>query len=98
MAKTKPLKFIMALLSILFLSCAAFAQSNALQEDRIKKLEETLAAAQSAGDNAWMLIACALGLLMTCPGLALFYGGIVRRENVLATNMQRFIVNALVSA
>ena len=49
-----------------------------------------------AGDTAWMLISTALVMLMT-PGLALFYGGMVRRKNVLGTIMQSFIVLALIS-
>lgn len=51
----------------------------------------------SAGDTAWVLISSALVLLMTAPGLALFYGGMVRRKNVLSTLMQSFILTALVS-
>lgn len=46
----------------------------------------------SAGDTAWMLTATALVLLMTIPGLALFYGGMVRKKNVLATVMQSFAI------
>src|SRR4051794_36725513 len=42
----------------------------------------------SAGDTAWMLTSAALVLMMTGPGLALFYGGLVRRKNVLSTMMQ----------
>ena len=42
----------------------------------------------SGGDVAWILTACALVLMMTLPGLALFYGGMVRRQNVLSTLMQ----------
>jgi Amt family ammonium transporter len=44
------------------------------------------------GDTAWMLICCALVLMMTLPGLALFYGGMVRKKNVLATLMQSFSI------
>ena len=44
----------------------------------------------SAGDTAWMLTSAALVLMMTGPGLALFYSGLVRRKNVLATMMQSF--------
>ncbi|MGH8013488.1 MAG: ammonium transporter, partial [Candidatus Binataceae bacterium] len=55
------------------------------------------AAQVSAGDTAWVLISSALVLLMTAPGLALFYGGMVRRKNVLATLMQSFILAAMVS-
>jgi Amt family ammonium transporter len=49
------------------------------------------------GDTAWMLTSAALVLMMTGPGLALFYGGLVRRKNVLATMMQSFILMAAVS-
>ncbi len=49
----------------------------------------------SAGDTAWMLTATALVLLMTIPGLALFYGGMVRKKNVLATIMQSFAICCL---
>jgi Amt family ammonium transporter len=50
-----------------------------------------------AGDTAWVLTSSALVLMMTAPGLALFYGGMVRRKNVLATLMQSFILMALIS-
>ena len=50
-----------------------------------------------AGNTAWMLTATALVLLMTIPGLALFYGGMVRKKNVLATMMQSFAICALVA-
>jgi len=49
------------------------------------------------GDTAWMLSSTALVLLMTIPGLALFYGGMVRKKNVLATLMQSFSICALVT-
>jgi Amt family ammonium transporter len=49
------------------------------------------------GDTAWMLTSAALVLMMTGPGLALFYSGLVRRKNVLATMMQSFILMAVVS-
>ncbi len=51
----------------------------------------------SAGDNAWMLISAALVLMMTGPGLALFYCGLVRRRNVLGTMMQSFAMMAAVT-
>src|SRR5580658_407781 len=51
----------------------------------------------SAGDNAWMLTSAALVLLMTGPGLALFYGGLVRRKNVLSTMMQSFAMMCIVT-
>src|SRR5688572_891542 len=51
----------------------------------------------NTGDHAWMLVSVALVLMMTGPGLALFYGGLVRRKNVLSTMMQSFILMAVVS-
>src|SRR5271165_845039 len=50
-----------------------------------------------SGDTAWMLASTALVLMMTIPGLALFYGGMVRKKNVLATLMQSFIICCLVT-
>jgi hypothetical protein len=64
---------------------------------RITALEAAAKSAQSAGDNAWMLTSAALVLMMTGPGLALFYGGLVRRKNVLSTMMHSFIMMALVT-
>ncbi|MBI1354163.1 MAG: ammonium transporter [Acidobacteria bacterium] len=54
-------------------------------------------AAVDSGDNAWMLLCSALVLMMTGPGLALFYGGLVRKKNVLATMMQSFAMMALMT-
>jgi Amt family ammonium transporter len=51
----------------------------------------------NAGDTAWVLVASALVLLMTIPGLAFFYGGLVRRKNVLSILMQCFIIAAVIS-
>jgi ammonium transporter, Amt family len=50
-----------------------------------------------SGDTAWMLTSVALVLMMTIPGLALFYGGMVRKKNALATVMQSFMVTCLVT-
>src|SRR5258707_14707595 len=50
-----------------------------------------------SGDTAWMLTSTALVLMMTIPGLALFYGGMVRKKNVLATVAQSFAVVCLVT-
>ena len=55
------------------------------------------APAVNTGDTAWMLTATALVLMMTIPGLALFYAGMVRKKNVLATMMQSFSIAALVA-
>ena len=49
------------------------------------------------GDTAWMLTSALLVLMMTAPGLALFYGGMVRQKNALATLMQSFIIMAVIS-
>src|SRR5687768_4846492 len=51
----------------------------------------------NSGDTAWMLTSSALVLMMTGPGLALFYGGLVRKKNVLATMMQSFVLMAVVT-
>jgi ammonium transporter, Amt family len=50
-----------------------------------------------SGDTAWMLSSTALVLLMTVPGLALFYGGMVRKKNILATLMQSFAITCIVT-
>ncbi len=66
-------------------------------ETRLANVEAAAKAAQSAGDNAWMLTSAALVLMMTGPGLALFYGGLVRRKNVLSTMMHSFALMAVVT-
>jgi Amt family ammonium transporter len=65
--------------------------------DRIAKLEQQVADAKGSADNAWMLMCAALVLMMTGPGLALFYGGLVRKKNVLGTMMQSFAMMAIVT-
>ncbi len=55
------------------------------------------AAALDSGDTAWMLTATVLVLMMTIPGVALFYGGMVRKKNVLGTVMQSFTVTCLIT-
>src|SRR5436853_95845 len=64
---------------------------------RIARLEQQVAEAKGSADNAWMLVSSALVLMMTGPGLALFYGGLVRKKNVLATMMQSFAMMAIVT-
>jgi len=64
---------------------------------RLTALEAAAKSAQSAGDNAWMLVSAALVLMMTGPGLALFYGGLVRRKNVLGTMMHSFVMMGLIT-
>jgi ammonium transporter, Amt family len=89
------------LLCFLLLPTAVFAQAvspaSVTIETKLAALEAATKSAQSAGDNAWMLMSAALVLMMTGPGLALFYGGLVRKKNVLATMMQSFILMAVVT-
>lgn len=59
--------------------------------------EAAAAPAINSGDTAWMLISTALVLFMTIPGLALFYGGMVRAKNVLSVMMQCFAITGLIS-
>lgn len=66
-------------------------------EDRVAKVEQQSADAKLSADNAWMLTSAALVLMMTGPGLALFYGGLVRKKNVLSTMMQSFAMMALIT-
>jgi Amt family ammonium transporter len=65
--------------------------------EKLAQLDQRVAAAQSSADNAWMLVSAALVLMMTGPGLALFYGGLVRRKNTLAIMMQSFALMALIT-
>jgi Amt family ammonium transporter len=65
--------------------------------DKVAQLDKDVKAAQSSADNAWMLVSAALVLMMTGPGLALFYGGLVRRKNTLAIMMQSFALMALIT-
>lgn len=64
---------------------------------KIAQLQQQVAQAQGSADNAWMLVSSALVLMMTGPGLALFYGGLVRKKNVLATMMQSFAMMAVIT-
>jgi ammonium transporter, Amt family len=69
----------------------------ALTQTDLAKLDQRVTAAQSSADNAWMLVSAALVLMMTGPGLALFYGGLVRQKNTLAIMMQSFALMALIT-
>jgi Amt family ammonium transporter len=73
------------------------AVSSASLQEQVGKLQQQVAEARSSGDNAWMLVCAALVLMMTGPGLALFYGGLVRKKNVLGTMMQSFMLMAVVT-
>jgi len=76
---------------------AAAPDTSKAVNDKLAQLDARVTQAQSAGDNAWMLVSAALVLMMTGPGLALFYGGLVRRKNTLAIMMQSFLLMALIS-
>jgi Amt family ammonium transporter len=91
-----------AILFILLGSTALnlLAQNSSMadsQSKRIAALEQQAADAKSSADNAWMLTSSALVLMMTGPGLALFYGGLVRKKNVLGTMMQSFAMMAVIT-
>jgi ammonium transporter len=80
----------------LALAAPCLAQDAAAKpEDALKKLQEGIDEAKQKGDSAWMMASSGLVLLMV-PGLALFYGGMVRRKNVLATMMQSMVALAIV--
>src|ERR1700746_3557970 len=89
------------ILAFILLGPTLFAQSppDAASSDsaRLAKLEQAAADAKSSADNAWMLTSSALVLMMTGPGLALFYGGLVRKKNVLATMVQSFAMMAVIT-
>jgi len=87
----------LALLCFLGSNGLVFAQAAANTDTRLSAVEAAAKNAQMAGDNAWMLTSAALVLMMTGPGLALFYGGLVRRKNVLSTMMHSFALMAVVT-
>jgi len=82
---------------LLLFSSSALAQAPPVDRAELRALQAAVAASQSAGDNAWMLVSAALVLMMTGPGLALFYCGLVRRKNVLGTMMQSFAMMAVIT-
>ncbi len=106
MRRLRSLWVLLVLLLIASVSGAgAWAQTAATAStDRIAALEKqagdnavAIATAQTAGDNAWMLVSAALVLMMSGPGLALFYGGLVRKKNILGTMMQTFAMMAVIT-
>jgi Amt family ammonium transporter len=93
MAKRLLLGFTLALA----LACPCVRAQASPDAARIAKLEQQVVEAKGSADNAWMLTSAALVLMMTGPGLALFYGGLVRKKNVLGTMMQSFALMAVVT-
>jgi Amt family ammonium transporter len=97
-------RFILIVAALTGLPALALAQTSAAvpstqpaTQAQITALQQAVQNAQMSGDNAWMLVSAALVLLMTGPGLALFYGGLVRRKNILGTMMQSFAMMGLVT-
>jgi Amt family ammonium transporter len=78
-------------------AAAPAPSSQPATQAQIAALQQAVQNAQTSGDNAWMLVSSALVLLMTGPGLALFYGGLVRKKNILGTMMQSFAMMGLVT-
>ena len=81
-------------------ACSWSADTSApALEARVARLEARVNAAPAinSGDNAWVLVSAALVLMMTAPGLILFYGGLVRAKNVLGTMMHSLILMGVVS-
>jgi ammonium transporter, Amt family len=72
----------------------AFSQKLA---DRLTAMDTASAGASMLGNNAWLLTSCALVLFMTVPGLAMFYGGLVRKKNVLSVLMQCIFLMAMMT-
>jgi len=95
--KLSPFLLTLVLCGTLVAQAASPAADTAVQGSQIAQLQQQVADAKGSADNAWMLMCSALVLLMTGPGLALFYGGLVRKKNVLATMMQSFAMMALVT-
>jgi Amt family ammonium transporter len=73
------------------------AAAATITQAQYDALQQAFRDARSSGDNAWVLISAALVLLMTAPGLALFYGGLVRRKNILGTMMQSFAMMGVIT-
>ena len=89
-------RIVLPVLLLLALASVGFSQAPT-DADRLTKLEQQVADAKGSADNAWLLVSSALVLMMTGPGLALFYGGLVRKKNVLATMMQSFAMMAIIT-
>ena len=87
---------------VVVFTCSVRAADNPYSlEQRVAQLEQAQKAGSlpvNTGDNAWLLASSALVLMMTAPGLILFYGGLVRTKNVLSTMMHSLILMALISA
>jgi ammonium transporter, Amt family len=83
--------------AVVALAALALAHIDPALAQEAEAAAQPAAPTLSAGDTAWMLTSTALVLMMTIPGLALFYGGMVRKKNVLATVMQSFATTCIVT-
>lgn len=92
MEKSYDIRFTKTIMSLLLFLSVGLPAVPAMAEEGVAQ-----AGAINAGDTAWVLTSSALVLAMTAPGLALFYGGMVRNKNVLGTMMHSFISLCLVS-
>src|SRR5579871_726512 len=87
--------FYRRLSALVLFACGCFSLSCLGGDTPIQN--QAAAAQINAGDNAWLLVSSAMVLMMTAPGLVLFYGGLVRRKNVLSTMAHSMILMAMVS-
>ena len=99
---TKKLLMLIALCGVLGFSAPSFAQDSAAEAPAAEAAAPAAAAPAAApvpdkGDTAWMMTATVLVILMTIPGLALFYGGMVRAKNMLSVLMQVFATFCLLA-
>jgi Amt family ammonium transporter len=81
----------------LLLFCGLALSAQTVSPQQLADLQRQVTEARGNADNAWMLVSAALVLMMTGPGLALFYGGLVRKKNVLSTMMQSFAMMVIVT-
>ena len=90
---------ILVLLWVLAICSTCSAAEVPALEQRVARLESAsqMASPINSGDNAWLLVSSALVLMMTAPGLILFYGGLVRSKNVLSTIAHSLVLMAVVS-
>src|SRR3974377_857858 len=97
--RVRPVVFAFAAMWLCVSSVPAAAAENSAGsvESRLAQLEKAAAFPINNGDNAWLLVSSALVLMMTAPGLILFYGGLVRQKNVLGTMMHSLILMGLIS-
>ena len=96
----RALLLLVATLFYLVVPQNSFGENAVSLEQRVAQLESAAKAVSpiNSGDNTWLLVSSALVLMMTAPGLILFYGGLVRSKNVLSTMMHSMILMAVVSA